>query len=562
MDNRKKQRIFAGANAIVFVILAFAIAIVVNVLVSQQTITYDLTDNKIYTLSEASAKAVGALTEPVVVKAYISPEMPIPLHMMRQNLDDLLSDYVNASNGKLSYQIISPDARDKEAEEDARGYGIEKVAIGQQSEDEVSLRAVYKGVAFVMGDKTEVIKDLRTTGRPELDNFEYEFTKALLNLQSAEGQKVAFVSGFGGPASNPAFVPTIQPMFEQIYGKLIQIAAIDLSKEDAKIDPTLDAIVILNIDKVVSPKALFLLDQYIQGGGSVGWYQSASGPDIEMAKRLMQRMGGKGPVPDVRKKIDTGLNSFFEQMGLRLNTDVVLDRQRALAMGYVNTDKGPARVSHPASFLLEELDRSLPFVAVTPALVLPAPSSITIVEGARTRKNLDVFEVAKTEETSVARPEPPQTLNYKRFMEIRPEEKPGPFIVAAAIAGNIPSYYRDNALPEGVDESLLVQKSTQTGRVLIVGSGDFFVPNPQIGFDNQLSGLGGQFLLSSIEWLAQNTALSEIRGKKVPRIVGEVPKDAQRKIQFANIVAVPSLFGLLGVMIVNFRRRRRENFEL
>lgn len=561
MDARQKQRFFAGTYAIVFVVIAVALGVGLNVLMSQQSITYDLTDNKIYTLSSASKNAVAKLPEPVLIKAYISPDMPVPLHTMRQKVEDLLNDYVNASDGKLSYEIISPHPRDKEAERKARKYGIEKVAIGQQSENEVSLRAVFKSVAFVMGDRTEVIKELRSSGRPEFDNFEYEFTKAILNLQNDEGQKVGFLSGFGGPASNREFIPTLEPMFADIYGGLIEISAVDLSKPSPTIDPSIDALVILNVEESVSPKALFVIDQYIQGGGSVGWYQSATGRDLEMVKQIMQKSGGRGPIPDVRKPLDTRLNAFFEKMGLRLNSDIVLDRQRALAMGFVKTEKGPARVSHPASFLLENLDRSLPFVAVAPALVLPASSSISVVESVRARKNLKIFEVAKTEATAVARPTPPQTLNYEKFVQIQPDENPGPVLVAAAISGNIASYYRDSALPEGIDENLLV-KNSQKGRVLIVGSGDFFQANPQVGFNNQLAGLGGQFLLSSIEWLAQKTALSEIRGKKVPRIIGEVPKEVQRKIQFANIVAVPALFALIGIIIVNYRRRRRDNFKL
>ncbi len=565
MDSRKKQRLFSGANAIVIVFMSIALAIIVNILVSQQTITYDLTDNKIYTLSDASKNAVQNMEAPVHVKAYISPDLPMPFHTLGQSLDDLLGDYANASNGKFDYEIIYPDSRDKQAVEKARKLGIEKVAIGQRSDDEVSLRAVYKGVVFKMGDRVEVIKDLRSSGNPELDNFEYEFTKALLNLNSVEPKKIAFLAGFGGPTLDPRFLSQIQPMFQQIYGKLLEVSVIDLSNaladENLNIDESIDAVVILNIDETVNSKALFLLDQYIQSGGSVGWYQSASGIDVTKAKEIMEKMGGRGQIPDVRKKIDTGLNAFFEQMGLKLNSDMILDRKKALAMGYVNTDQGPANVSHPASFLLEDLDRTLPFVALAPALVLPAPSSITVTEGARKRKDLKIFEIAKTDSTSIARQETPGSLNYKEFVKIQPNEIPGPFVVAAAISGNIPTYYRDAALPEGVDESKLAENS-QSGRVLIVGSGDFFVPNPQIGFNNQLSGLGGQFLLSSIEWLAQNTALSEIRGKKVPRIVGEVPKEAQRKIQFANIIAVPSMFALIGIFVVNFRRRRRENFEL
>ncbi len=560
-EKGKQQRFLAGISRITIVIITIVVVVLLNLFLSQKTITYDLTDNKMYTLSPASVAAVESLKEAVEIKAFISPNMPVPLHIVRQNVEDLLSDYVASSNGKLSYQIISPEGKDEAVEKEAKKYGIEKVAIGQRSENEVSLRAVYKGIAFVMGDKQEVIGDLRMTGNNAFDNFEYEFTKALLNLQNENSKKVAFLSGYGGAVADQNFVPIIEPMFKDIYGNLFEVSAIDLSADDAKLDQEIDALVILNIEKSVGPKALFLIDQYIQGGGSVAWFQSATIQDNEMAMKIRAQMGNKGPLPDVRKKLDTGLNDFFAEMGLKLNSDVVLDRERALATGYIMTDKGPAQVSHPASFLLEDLDRTLPFIASIPTLVLPAPSSITISERIRKRKGVKISEIAKSEKSSIRRSEPPQTLNYQNFLDIGVSEQPGPFVVAAALRGNIPSYYRDNALPEGVDENKLV-KNTKKGRLLIVGSGDFFLANNQVGFDAQLAGVGGQFLFSTIEWLAQNTALSEIRGKKSPKIIGAVPKEDQRKIQFANIVAVPSLFAFFGVMIMSFRRRRKEKFEL
>jgi len=164
MSDNTRRRVITGSNAVAVIVLSIAIAFVLNIIASQYPMPLDLTENQIYTLSEASEKAVSTLEEPVVVKAFISPDLPPPLHDLSQNISALLPDYAAASGGKLTYQIISPASDDEEAEEAARGYGIEKVGIGSESEDEVSLRAVYKGIAFIQGDEIEVIKDLRTSG--------------------------------------------------------------------------------------------------------------------------------------------------------------------------------------------------------------------------------------------------------------------------------------------------------------------------------------------------------------------------------------------------------------
>lgn len=557
----KKKRILTGTNATAIVIFTLIGAVLVNLIMSQYPLVWDLTEDKIFTLSEASVQAVADLDEPIQVKVFISPDLPPPFHTLSQQLTDLLADYAAHSKGKLEYQVIQPSAEDTEAEEAAAGYGIEKVAIGQQSEDEVSLRAVYKGVAFIKGDQTEVIKDLKTTGNPEFDNFEYEFTKAIMNLRDIEPRKVAFVAGFGGPAGSPQFVSSIQPIFQQLYGDLIEVSTVDLSAPDAKVPDDVDALVVLNASEQFSDTAKFAIDQFAQRGGSLGWFQSQTAMDEQIMRQLMQQMGPNAQMPDIRRPVNTGLNDLFATYGLELQSDIVLDRKNALALGFVMTQRGLARVSHPATFLMTDIDQSLPFTRNVPALAIPAPSSITIRPEAKESDAIEVFEVVKSAPVSVRRTEAPTSMNYQEFVEEKPGEQPGPFVVAAAVQGDVPSYYADHPLPEGAKEEDLVKDSTPT-RVLVVGSGEFFQPRPNVGFNEQLAGMGGQFLLNSIEWLVQDNALTQIRGKNMPRLVGEVPRETQRQIQMINIAAVPSLFALIGYFVLVARRRRKRTLEL
>jgi ABC-type uncharacterized transport system involved in gliding motility auxiliary subunit len=504
---------------------------------------------------------VSALEAPIAVKVFISPDMPPPFHTLSQQLSDLLNDYEAHSKGMLTYQIISPANDDEEAEEAARGFGIEKVGIGQKTEDEVSLRAVYKGIAFVQGENTEVIKDLRTTGNPAADNFEYEFTRALLNLQDVEPRVVAFVGGFGGPASDPQFTQGVQPVFQQLYGDLIKVEVVDFSAPKVEIAENIGGLVLLNIDQPVSDTAKFAIDQFVQRGGSLGWFQSAAVPDQQIRQQLMQQMGGQGQIPDIRRPAGTGLEELFAKYGVDYNGDVILDRQNALALGFVMTQRGLARVSHPATYLMSEIDRTLPFTANIPALAMPAPSSVTIRPEAREREGVDVYELVKTADVSVRRVQPPTSMGYKEFVEPEEGEQPGPFVVAAAIQGDVPSLFEDKPIPEGYTEAD-VAKEANPSRILVVGSGEFFQPRPDVGFNEQLAGMGGQFLLSSIEWLVQDNALTQIRGKNMPRLIGEVPRDLQRSIQMVNIAFVPALFLALGWFVRLYRRRRRETFKL
>ncbi|MFB6263252.1 MAG: hypothetical protein ABEL76_06460, partial [Bradymonadaceae bacterium] len=84
--------------------------------------------------------------------------------------------------------------------------------------------------------------------------------------------------------------------------------------------------------------------------------------------------------------------------------------------------------------------------------------------------------------------------------------------------------------------------ASASGRLLVVGSGTFYRPNKQLGYNRRLASLGGQFFVSSIEWLVQDSALTKIRGKSMPPLVGDVPTTVKRKVQFINIAVVPAVF--------------------
>jgi len=553
----KRRRLISGANAAVMIAGALGLAILLNAISSQYFVRVDLTDNQIYTLSEVSKAAARDLKEPVHVKAFISPDLPPPMHQLPQAVADTLDEYMRASAGQLSYEIISPND-DAEVAEHARSVGCDKVAIGRKSDDEVTVRAVYKCVAFTMGEGLEVIGDLNPSTGGALADFEYDFTRALLNLQVEAPRKVAFVAGFGGPASYSNFLPTVQPIFEHLYGKIIEVQSVDLAGESPTIPDDVTALIILNPENAFSEDAIFAVDQFIQRGGNIGWYQSATVVDEAKQQQFMQQFEGAQP-PAFRKAIDPGLSKVFDHYGLELRRDLVLDPERgvtALAM----TAQGIVEVSHPATFVMQNLDPTLPFTRNAGVIALPAPSTIIVKPSAVENDAIKVHRVIQTEASARRRSEIPPTFQYEVLAAPEPLDSPGPWTVAAALEGIPPSYYDAHPLPAGRTKAEL-HGDAKPSRILIVGSGDLFDPAPQLGYGQELAALGAQFLFSSIEWLAQDSALSEIRAKAMPRLLGEVPAETRYLLQFVNIATVPALFAAVGVLMMMRRRRRKEALQ-
>ncbi len=557
----KQSRIISGTQSIVIAVLTVGIAIVANMIASQVAMpAFDLTENNIYSLSPTSKRAVAELEEPVHAKFFISPDMPPPYHQLQQRVTELLRDYERASGGRFTFEVVIAQPDDKSVEEEAKGLGIRRVAVEKVGEGEVSLRSVYKGVAFVQGSKTKTVADLFTTGSGRYDAFEYEFTKTLLNLSNTKPRVIGIITGLGGPGDYPNFVPSMQQSYQTIYGDLFKVEAVDLSAEGAKVPDSVDALVGINLDGAVPPRAFFAVDQYLQRGGSLGIFQSATGLDAKLAREMMQKLGPNAPIPDVRRPLDFEFGKLLAHYGIKMRQDVVIDRENALATGVVETQAGRAQVSHPANFTMTDLDRTVPFTQNIYAIAMPGPSSIHLRESVLDKAGAKATVVLRSSSQSVRRPDPPQTLQYQQFEEIAPNEKPGPHDIAVVVEGNLPSFYTDQPLPKGVSESDLV-KDPKFARIFAVGNAEFFNPGPHVGYSPQLAEIGARFLVSSIEWLAADDSLGQIRSKAQPRLVGEVATSTKERIQYINIVFVPAVFASLGWLIFTLRRRRRDALE-
>lgn len=560
--SHKGRTILGGTLATGSVLVAFAIAIGANLVASQLSVRVDMTDNHIYTLDQISKDAAKKLTEPITVKVFISPDLPPPFHTAPQTVSDVLDEYVAASDGKLTYSVVSPKDND-DVEKAAQGYGCEKVAIGQQSENEVSLRAVYKCVAFVQGERHEVLRDLRLTGNPATDNLEYDFTKALLNLSTTKSRKVGFARGLGGPVNNPGFADSARGIFTRLYGNLIEPADLDLTVEDPKIPEDMTAILIIDAANPPSPKAKFAIDQFIQRGGSVGWFQSSTEIDLGATQNMQQQLQQQGQAPDqnipkVRFENKHELNDLFGTYGVVHKGGLVLDREHALALGMVMTERGPVQISHPATFQINELDRTLPFLTKMPPVALPAPGYLEITEAARKNDKLKIYEALKTSDKASLLAKPPVSFMYKTLVDPSKDELPGQYLLGVAMEGTFPSYYTDNPLPEGVKPEQRHTGEAAPGRLLVLSSGAFLQPDTDIGYDGELIAVGQQLMFNAIEWLAQDTSLSGIRTKTMPSFVGEVSASTQRRVQFVNIIFVPACFIMLGVFMYLRRQRRRD----
>jgi ABC-type uncharacterized transport system involved in gliding motility auxiliary subunit len=197
---------------------------------------WDLTQNKIYSISEASKKVVTTLSEPLTIKVFFTKNLPAPYNTTEQYLHDLLGEYAIYANKFFNYSFydVSPEEGEisdetRENQKRANNYGIHPNQIQAIEKDEVKFQRAYMGLVIIHGDLIERIPTITTT-----EGLEYKLTTAIQKsnnkisaLQSLSGKievKLFLSSSLETVASYIGLrnLPKIPENVQQIVKKLNQ----------------------------------------------------------------------------------------------------------------------------------------------------------------------------------------------------------------------------------------------------------------------------------------------------------------------------------------------------
>ena len=138
------------------IILFIAIIVFANLVSEQYYFRIDLTEDKQYSLSNATKNILKDLVEPVTVKAYFSANLPPNVAQARKDLEEYLVEYSRLSDNNLVYRFIDPN-KDEETEMKAMQAGIRPVMINVREKDQMKQQKAYLGAIIEVGDQKEVI---------------------------------------------------------------------------------------------------------------------------------------------------------------------------------------------------------------------------------------------------------------------------------------------------------------------------------------------------------------------------------------------------------------------
>lgn len=529
MAKDTKTRSAAG----ILILIVVGILIVINLISLNIFSRADLTDNNIYSLSEASKDLMRNLNDRLNVKVFFTDDLPAPHNGDARYLKDMLDDYKAYSGGYLHYEFIDPAKENKEQE--VQGYRIPPLQFNVFRNDKTEFIKGYKGLVLLYGDKQEVIPFIENT-----NNLEYEISGSIKKLISSKMPSVAFTIGHREPNMSEGLQWAYQ-LLQREY--MVQFLDLNTQKEIAG---DIDVLIVASPKSAFTDWEIYLIDQYIMRGGRVAFLLDRFEVDIAQARVT---------------PINSGLDSLLKHYGVGLQENLVVDMQCNLVpvMRTFGQYQMQSIVKYPFYLAITNFNEEIPVVKdfKSLGLIYASPLDLSVPVGSGTER--EVLFASSKQSGMIGRP-----FNIAPEREfVTADFSMSNLPLAAVITGKIRSYFADKAKPNypgddtgSVSMAPMALDSTSDARIIVVGNGSFITDD----FRRNESGFA--LLLNIADWLSQDKGLISIRSKEVGmRVLEETSDGAKKVIKYVNILAMPIVVILFGIIRWQIRRslRRRES---
>jgi ABC-type uncharacterized transport system involved in gliding motility auxiliary subunit len=476
---------------------------------------FDLTQDRLYTLSPGTRQIVDGVNRPLWLTLYFSQHATKDLPTLRsyeQRVAEMLQEIVARSHGRIHLQIADPvPYSDDEAS--AEGNGLTAVNGGSNGE-----RIFFGLVGTTRPPTSEAAQDSladfpqqarekridRTLPIPFFDQnreafLEYDVAKLLYQLSEPEKPHIGVITALpvmGDPAqgSQPwAVMRQLQQLFD--------VEMIDTSRLK-RIDKKVQVLLLIH-PKNLSVETQYAIDQYVLGGGHLVVFvdpfsESDPAPLIDDATSATNNHSSNLP-------------RLFADWGVAFNQDqVVLDRARALQIELAGVN-----LAHPAMLGLgaSELNRDDAITASLQRVNVSTSGHFDLLPNATARliplmQSSSDAEVVPTQRVIEASSNPSSLLdNYQ------PQDQN--YVIAARLRGAFAS-----AFPEFAKRPGHLSTSASNTEVILLADTDLltdrlwvetqsFLGQPMLSaFANN-----GDFISNMVDNLTGSSALLSIRGR-------------------------------------------------
>ncbi len=502
MSTSSKQST-GGTALLVLAVLFIALVILNQALV--RGLRADLTDGRLYTLSDGTREVLEGLNEPVNLYLFFSDRAArdfAPLKTYASRVEEMLEEFERESGGKLRLEVIEPLPFSEE-EDLASGYGLQAVSPGGAGDP------IYFGLAG-----TNAVDDLEVIEFFQLDReefLEYDLARMVYSLANPDQPVLGLMSSLpmSGGFDPAAGAPTEPWVVISQMRELFDVRS--LGADVTRIDEDIDVLMVVH-PKDLGDAALYAIDQFVMAGGRLIAFVD---PHAEIEQPQSPGMGQSAAMFESRA---SDLNTLFRAWGFEVDPEfVVADGGTALE---VRSSTTGAPVPHVGWLGLrtEELDAD--------DVITADLSSVNLAVAGR------LSETGETEGLSIT----PLAVSSSKAMLMpagRFQFLPDPasllegfeptgeiYTLAARIEGKIASAFPGGP-PEGVEtEGTHLAESAEAANLIVVADADLLADRMWVQAQNFFGqrifspfANNGALVVNALDNLTGSNALISVRSR-------------------------------------------------
>jgi len=362
-----KRVMYSGAG-LLLIALAFLLFNAFSGLVFTHA-RLDLTEQKLYTISEGTKTILEGLDKPIELDFFYSDEATKGLVALRnyaRRVEELLRAYERESGGKLKLHVVDPEPFSEE-EDRAAELGLQAVPLNQGGDK------VYFGLAATNAEgRTQSIPFFALD---QEEFLEYELSRLVQSLASPQMPVVGVLSDLpitGGFDMRTQQATPPWTVLEQIR----QLFHIESLERNVDMIPANVSVLMLVHPKALPEPTLYAIDQFVMRGGKLlVFLDPYSEADPGMGFMPGEPGDGKG----------SNLTPLLKAWGVHMTPDqVVLDAANAMSVG-VGEERRPVR--HPGWLSLPQqtMDTDDVTTASLESLTMATAGFLEPLENATTR---------------------------------------------------------------------------------------------------------------------------------------------------------------------------------
>ncbi len=587
-----KSKLQTSMNVILMILIAVSVLAVVNFLAQRHFVRLDLTENRQYTISDATRNIVGNLDDLVNVKIFFSQKLPPRMVNLENQISDLFEELEAYSDGNLRVEYIDP-GDDPELQQQAQSFTIPQVQLNIYEKDKAEVTSAYMGIGFTYGDRKDAIPIIQN-----LQSLEYDVASRLLKLTREEVETIGFLVGHEGPdLYDDAQYGALRRELEKEY----RVTMVDLTS-GGDVPPEVDTLVVAGPKKILKEREKFEIDQFLMRGGR----------GIFLLDPVRMNPGLQAtPQP-------TNLDDMLAHYGVRVSRDLIIDSLNSMA----SFSQGAMRYSlpypywprvHKANFnrenpVVNKLDGlTLPWcsqlhllTAEVQAVAVPEGEEVQTASAAAGDDPVDGedSETAEKAKTGIIHVEQggdvanvtgivlatttqfgsvlKSPFNLDPQQQFNPGET-GRYPLAVALTGEFTSFFKERPIPkpltgeendqqldlsgmlspgggEEEEEREAILEQSPATQIIVVGNALFANANYAAQFPGN-----GIFLLNCVDWATRGGDLIDIRSRAViDRPMKELSSRGKTMVRFLNNFGISLLVVIFGLYRFYSRRKNKD----